>query len=239
MSSAKSNVYGYCRISTSKQNIKRQELNIISKYPSAVIITEVGTGTKTEGRPKWQALYKRVAEGDTIVFDEVSRMSRNANEGFNIYQELFKRGVTLVFLKEPHINTELYKKAITKQIKTESVKTGSKATDTLIDGIFNALNAYTLELAKEQIHIAFEKAQSEVDYLHKRTSEGIERARMDGKQIGRKSGAKIVTKKELEKKAEIKKYSRDFEGSLSDIDCMKITGLSRNTYYKYKALLRA
>lgn len=32
----------------------------------------------------------------------------------------------------------------------------------------------------------------------------------------------------------IRQYSRDFDGDLSDIDTMKLVGLSRNTYYKYK-----
>ena len=43
-------VYGYCRISTSRQNIDRQIRNIQSAYPDAVIIQEVYTGTKSDGR---------------------------------------------------------------------------------------------------------------------------------------------------------------------------------------------
>lgn len=57
-------------------------------------------------------LLKVVKAGDTIVFDEVSRMGRTADEGFELYKELYEKGVELVFLKEPHINTEVYKKAM-------------------------------------------------------------------------------------------------------------------------------
>ena len=39
-------------------------------------------------------------------------MSRNAEEGFNLYEELSNKSIELVFLKEPHINTETYKKAL-------------------------------------------------------------------------------------------------------------------------------
>ena len=46
-------------------------------------------------------------------------------------------------------------------------------------------------------------------------------------------------KKSLEKKAEILKHARTFGGSLTDIECMKLTGISRNTYYKYKKELLA
>ena len=36
----KNRVFGYCRISTQKQSIERQIVNIKSKYPDAVIIEE-------------------------------------------------------------------------------------------------------------------------------------------------------------------------------------------------------
>ena len=75
--------YGYCRISTPKQNIDRQERNILEVYPSAHIIKEVYTGTKTTGRREWSKLYKLVkqeaAAGKeiTIIFDSVSHSMKN------------------------------------------------------------------------------------------------------------------------------------------------------------------
>ena len=98
-----SRIYGYCRISTREQSIERQQRNIKALYSEAILVNEVFTGTKIEGRTEWQKLYKRVQQGDTIVFDSVSRMSRNAEEGFELYKELFNRGVELVFIKEQHI----------------------------------------------------------------------------------------------------------------------------------------
>ena len=106
-------VYGYCRISTRRQNIESQERNIKAEYPTAIIFKEAYTGTKID-RPKFTRILKQVKQGDTIVFDSVSRMSRNSEEGFILYQELFNKGVELVFLKEKHINTETYKKAFRK-----------------------------------------------------------------------------------------------------------------------------
>lgn len=112
-------VYGYCRISTPKQNMERQERNIKSVYPDATIVKEVYTGTKVLGREKLDRLLKKVQFGDVIVFDSVSRMSRNAEEGVALYKELFDRGVELVFLKEPHINTSTYKRAVENQLQVE------------------------------------------------------------------------------------------------------------------------
>uniref|UniRef100_UPI00405744B9 recombinase family protein n=1 Tax=Acetatifactor sp. TaxID=1872090 RepID=UPI00405744B9 len=43
-------VYGYCRISTKKQNIDRQVRNIRAAFPDAIIVKEIYTGTKFQGR---------------------------------------------------------------------------------------------------------------------------------------------------------------------------------------------
>jgi len=221
-------IYGYCRISTKQQSIERQIRNIKASYPDAVIFQEAYTGTKLD-RPEWNKLFKRVKEGDTLVFDSVSRMSRNADEGIKTYFELFDRGVNLVFLKEAYINSDTY---------ADSLKDKIELTGTDEDEIFKGLNNYFRKLAKKQIRIAFEQSQKEVDDLHQRTKEGIETARINGKQIGQKRGAKLTTKKSVEAKAQIEKYSKDFNGTLDDTEVIKLTGLSRNTYYKYKREMR-
>ena len=220
--------YGYCRVSTMKQSIQRQIRNIKEKYPEAVIVTDEYTGT-TLDRPGWMKLYKKLTEGDIVVFDSVSRMSRDAEEGFEVYQDLYNRGVSLVFLKEPHINTQTYKSAM---------ETSIPLTGTNIDYILNGVNQYLLSLAKEQIRIAFEQAEKEVQDLRQRTKEGIATAKLAGKQIGQKPGTKLTTKKSIEAKKIIWKRSQDFEGTLTDIEVMKLAGISRNTFYKYKRELR-
>ena len=220
--------YGYCRISTKQQSIERQIRNIKAQYNDAIIVTEVYTGTKQD-RPEWNKLYKKVKTGDTIIFDSVSRMSRNADEGFCLYEELYNKGIDLIFMKEPHINTSTYKKALENHISM---------TGTNVDYILEGVNKYLMSLAKEQIRLAFEQSEKEVQDLHQRTKEGIETARLNGKQIGQKKGNKLITKKSIESKKQIQKHSKDFNGSLSDIDCMKLTGLSRNTFYKYKRELK-
>lgn len=221
-------IYGYARISRAKQSIERQIRNIKSSYPTAIIIEEVFTRTSLN-RKEWQKLFNKVKAGDTIVFDSVSRMSGNAEEGFNAYQELYNKDVELVFLKEPHINTATYKKALENNIEL---------TGTSVDYILEGVNKYLMALAKEQIILAFEQSEKEVSDLHQRTKEGIETARLNGKQIGQPKGTKLTTKKSLAAKEVIKKHSKDFNGTLSDDDCMKLAGISRNSYYKYKRELK-
>lgn len=221
-------MYGYCRISQKKQSIERQIRNIKSEYPEAVIIQEAFTGTKID-RPEWNKLYKKVKAGDTIIFDSVSRMSRNAEEGFQAYEDLYNRGVELVFLKEKYINTETYKLTLNSLIQM---------TNTNVDFILEGINKYLMALAKEQIRVAFEQAEKEVSDLQQRTKEGIETARLNGKQIGGVKGKTLTTKKSVKAKAEIIKFSKDFQGVLDDAEVIKITGLARNTYYKYKKELK-
>ena len=220
--------YGYCRISRAKQSIERQIRNIKAEYPEAVIIQEVFTRTRLD-RKEWPKLYKAVKAGDTIVFDSVSRMSGNADEGFTAYEELYNRGVKLVFLKEPHINTDTYKQALESNVKL----TGGN-----VDFILEGVNKYLMALAKEQIKLAFQQSEKEVEDLHQRTKEGLETARLNGKQIGQKEGAKLTTKKSVASKEIIMKHSKDFNGTLADADVMTLTGLARNTYYKYKKELK-
>ena len=96
--------YGYCRISTKKQNIERQERNIKETYPEALIRKEVYTGTKSD-RKEWNKLQKALKPADTVVFDSVSRMSRNAEEGFETYERGFTMQVSILYFSKSRIST--------------------------------------------------------------------------------------------------------------------------------------
>lgn len=220
--------YGYCRISTPRQNIDRQIRNITERFPDAVIYRESYTGTKLD-RPEWGKLIRKIKPGDRIVFDSVSRMSRNAEDGIALYMELYARGIDLVFLREPLIDTSVFR---------ETAQRAVPMTGTDVDVILDGVNRYLLLLAEKQIALAFEQSQKEVDDLHQRTKEGIETARRNGKTIGRPAGKTYITKKEQQAMAVIRRTSRDFDGQNTDAEVMAITGLSRNTYYKYKRKIR-
>lgn len=157
--------FGYCRISIGRQNIERQERNIRTAYPNAVIVKEVYTGTKFQGRKELEKILDKVQAGDMIIFDSVSRMSRGVNQ-------------------------------------------------------------YLMELAREQIHIAFEQAEKEVSDLHQRTKEGIETARLNGRQIGQRKGTAYETRKAKAAKDIILRHNKSFGGSLTDEESIKQAGIS-------------
>lgn len=221
-----SKVYGYARISRKEQSIERQIRNIKSECPEAYIFSEAFTGTKIEGRKEFERLLKVVRAGDTIIFDSVSRMSRNAEQGIELYERLMADGVNLVFLKEHYIDTETFKQAQKDSISM----TGNEAVDAILEGVNKALAI----LRKKQIEQAFAQAQKEVDDLHQRTKEGIETARINGKQIGQLEGKTLTVKKAAPAKEIIRQHSKSFGGTLTDAECMKLAGVANNTYYKYK-----
>ncbi len=149
--------YGYCRISTRKQNIERQIRNILSEFSDAIILQEEYTGTKLD-RKEWNKLFSSVHAGDTIIFDSVSRMSRNAAEGVEAYAALYKRGVNLVFLKERHIDTDTYRQTLQNSVQL----TGGD-----VDYILEGVNRYMLALARRQIYLAFGHIKTkDIQYAH-------------------------------------------------------------------------
>lgn len=235
-------IYGYARVSTKNQRLDRQIKNIEDYCKDKKIehiYREKYTGTKM-GRPQFQKLLAVVCTGDIIIFDSVSRMSRSADEGYDLYMQLLQEGIDLIFIKEPHINTSYYKEMQSK--KTRIASTGKESTDKLIDAIMEAITEFQNEETKEKIRIAFEQAEKEVQDLHVRISEGIRTTQrlneslpeMQRKQIGQKKGATFETKKAKIMKERIQKMAKDFDGSMKDKEVIEILGISRNTYYKYK-----
>ena len=229
-------IIGYCRVSTQHQKITRQVSNITAVYPGAILIKEFYTGT-TQERPLWEKLMKSIQSGDTIVFDSVSRMSRNAAEGFKDYKKLFELGVNLEFLNEPLINTSVLKSSQSNLLNI-SIETGNEVIDNFFKGNVDLINKLLLGLAEEQIKIAFVQSEKEVVDLHKRISDGMRESKRRGTKIGLSKGTKLITKKETICKDIIRKHAKDFGGSLSDIEVMKLCGCSENSYYKYKKIIK-
>ena len=184
-------IFGMARVSTQRQKLDRQISNIKAAYPTADIRREHYTGTTTN-RPQWSRLKAEAKAGDTIVFDSVSRMSRNAAEGFADYQELYRRGVELVFLKEPHINTAVFRQSADRAIHL-NVTTGNGAVDEYFAGNMELINRLLLKLAEQQIQLAFDQSEKEVSDLHQRISEGMREAAKRGIKIGLSESTTLTT----------------------------------------------
>jgi DNA invertase Pin-like site-specific DNA recombinase len=111
---------------------------------------------KSFDRPQYQLLKQMVREGDTVVFDSITRMGRNMDQTVKEYEWFVENGIQLRFIKEPEINTsnehnDIMKKAMQKIILT-------------------LLTAF---------------AQKEREEIKTRQAEGIAVARKLGKRLGR------------------------------------------------------
>jgi DNA invertase Pin-like site-specific DNA recombinase len=231
-------IVGYARVSTPKQKLRRQIDNLKAAYPNIVVISEVFTGS-TDNRPKWKKLMRQCRAGivSKLVFDEVSRFSRNAEEAIVEYKELYNLGIELEFLKEPHINSKIYRDASERKIEiaTEGM---DEETAQLINTVIGGLNDYLLSVAEKQIYLAFEHAQRERELLSQRTSEGLKKAKLMGSKVGRQPGQKLVTKKSKRAKRIIRKHFKLFGGELTATQCYTIAQITKSTFYRYLQEMR-
>ena len=225
-----SKIYGYCRISTPRQSLQRQIDNIFRNYPQAELVAEVYTGMQSE-RPVWKKLLARIEPGDTIVFDSVSRMSRKADEGIRQYLRLYQNGVNLVFLKEPHINTEVYRQALQSNLMT--------MTGTDVDLILEGVNKYLIRLATRQIEIAFEQSEKEVADLRIRTIEGMKTSGAGEKIRQARTGRKFPSAKHMMQLLTILEDCKDFGGRKTDIRIAEGLSITRQSVFRDKREIQA
>ena len=206
--------YFYMRISTKesndKQSFQRQD-KALNKYAT-------DNGLDYNNRTVYQddisgstfeALEGILQANDTIVFKEISRFTRQAEEGYNKYMELLDKGVNLVFLDNPTVSSD-YIKQLTNIANTQQL-----VTKTALEGTIKLL-----------LIVELDRVQQEREILVKRIKQGIEAS---DKKSGRKVGQ--LDKMSDELKADIKAFISD--RSIKQIDLMNKHNISRNTLKKY------
>lgn len=92
-------VYGYCRISTGKQDISKQREILIKHgvYEGKIYEDEVSSSKK---RPGFEEVDRVLAPGDELVVVELTRIARSMRELINIAYNFKERGVKLRSLQE-------------------------------------------------------------------------------------------------------------------------------------------
>lgn len=89
---------GYARVSTTDQNLDRQ-LDLLGAQGCERIYQEKMTGTKTN-RPEFEKMLSALREGDTLVVESFSRLSRSTKDLLEIVERLTQMNVNLISLKE-------------------------------------------------------------------------------------------------------------------------------------------
>ena len=217
-------VFAYMRISTKeergKQKFTRQEQAIERwcKENDAEItdrrIYKDDASGKSFDRKAWKELESDVQTGDTIVFKDICRFTREYEKGYQKYMELLNKGINLVFIDNPTIGTEYIKNMIGIAEKQENRIAKKSLKD-------------TIELL---ILVELDRAEKEREITVKRIKDGI---RASEKKSGRKEGQLDKMTPELE--ADIRNFLTD--RSIKQVDLMKKHNLSRNTLKKYVKII--
>ena len=216
------NWFAYERISTKEerglQKFTRQDNKIKSwgkdNNIKFVYIGKDDASGKNFDREDWQRIEKLAGAEDGIVFPDLARFTRgDTEEGYRKYMELFYKGVTLVFIDNPSVNTDNIKELLN-IAESENI-----LTKVLVESIVKILIISELN-----------KCEQERKAIVKRINDGI--AASD-KKSGRKEGSLAKMSSELE--ADIKKYLAD--RSVKQVDLMKKHNVSRNTLKKYVAIV--
>ncbi len=99
--------YGYVRVSTEEQNLARQ-IDLMEKLGVDVIIEEKESGKDIDNRPKLKALLELLQEGDVLVVESISRLSRSVYDFLTLAKELEERGIELISHKENFDTSNAY-----------------------------------------------------------------------------------------------------------------------------------
>lgn len=213
-------VVAYMRISTKeergKQKFTRQEqaLQRWCKEHNTEIterrIYKDDASGKSFDRKSWKELEADISEGDTIVFKDICRFTREFENGFNKYMELLNKGINLVFIDNPTVSTDYIK--------------------TMMDVAERQQNRIAKKSLKDTIElllmVELDRAETEREITVKRIKDGIEASE---KKSGRKRGT--LDKMSDELKEDIKVYISNRD--VKQIDLMNKYNISRNTLKKY------
>lgn len=217
------NIFGYMRISTQeerqKQRYNRQE-NALSKYAQThdfeyvLIFREDVSGKNFADRKQWASLERLLRPGDTIVFKDISRFTREAETGYEKYMSLLHENINLVFIDNPTVSTD-YIRELLHVAETQDIvaKTSLESTVKLL------------------LIVELDRAERERTTLIQRTKDGIAAS---SKRSGRAEGHLDKLTPEVEKA--IREYLTD--RTITQQSIMKRYGLSRNTVKKYASIIQ-
>lgn len=91
---------GYIRVSTTHQNIARQKDILLSNYPDIEKFYIDRQSGKSTNRPQFKEMMSYARKDDVIVVESLSRLARNTKDLIDITDQLNKKKIHLISLKE-------------------------------------------------------------------------------------------------------------------------------------------
>ncbi|MBQ9155766.1 MAG: recombinase family protein [Eubacterium sp.] len=218
--------FGYCSSGCTRPQFEKQIDNINSRYPNAILIKEIYSKTVSD-RTELNKLLSQLEKDDVLVVNSVDRLSRNPEKVISYYKTLAEKGVKLIFINQPYMNTEIYISAY-----EDTVSKAPEADKALV---FKSL----LHLLTDQVNRILEKSWEDLQQHRVQMRESYNQAMAEKKQTGKAAGKRYESRKSFMVKELIKRYNQNYNGSMNDVATMEqirneMGTISRNTYYKYK-----
>jgi len=214
------NYYSYKRISTdSERQTFNRQIKSLERYASdhgieyLIEFTEEKSAKNFDDRKQFKKLDKLLQAGDTVVFKDLSRFTREAENGYKKYMEWLNRDISMIFIDNPTVSSDYIRQMI-KTAESQDI-----VTKTAMEGIIKLLLIVELDRAEQQRR-----------YISKAISDGIAAS---SKKSGRKEGQ--LDKMTDELRADIERYLTDRK--VTQIEIMNCHRISRNTLKKYIKLV--
>lgn len=158
-------VYGYARVSTTKQmkngNSINDQIMALTEAGAEKVVADDYTGTKMD-RPEFTKLIESLQEGDKLIVTKLDRFARTAIEGSQVVRDLVSKGVTVHVLNMGIAdNTPMGKLMITMLLafaeferdmiveRTQAGKAVARANGQRVDGRPKKYSTEKMELAME------------------------------------------------------------------------------------------
>ena len=182
------------------------------KYKAVVKAIYGNEVTFTYQRP-WE-IADTFEEGDILICNSVDELAgttvgSDTAEIIKEYMDILNKGVELMFDKSTQCNSLFIKTLLSNDQDFENV-----------------------------LRKCIANYESQKDLAAKYAKVHAITATTNGNKLGIKKGTKLTTKKSIEMKEKIRRLSKTFDGTMSDMELVEQLGIARNSYYKYKKELK-
>lgn len=218
--------FAYCSSGCNKPQFDKQIENINHRYPNAIIIKELYSRTVTD-RTELKKLMAQLEKDDTLIVNSMDRLSRDPDQLLSYYTDLSEKGVRLIFLNQPYMDTEVYMSAYKDMMKGSSLSEN------------NTIKKGLHQLLASQISRILEKSREDLQDHRSMMKKNHDGTGTEEKPVNQVKGKKYESRKSLMVKELIRQYNQNYDGAMNDIQTMEqirneMGTISRNTYYKYK-----
>ena len=206
-------IYGLITVFNKYQSAEYQQSLIIEKYPDCKFFND------------FNELLDVIGDGDLLIVSDILRLFSLGDFSsfdfdtvfdtvFKNYQTVFSKGTDISVLSCPALDSEIFRKAIMRNLSK-----GSSSTEMAVSEILEA----QIKLFLKDLYVRnYRKRQS------------LKKSIRESEKNRSRKGIKLNIKKQQPCKDFILKNLKDFGGDMSNDEVIAELKIARNTFFKYK-----